>query len=219
MYGIIYKAVGPSGKVYIGQTTQALKARKRAHAYRTKKGDRRTVFQFALLEHGFDSFIWEEIDTADTPEELDAKEKAWIARYDSMNPEKGYNNTGGGIGGAPNEETRRRLSEVMKGKRAGEKHPLYGKHHSEETRRKIREALREKKYALNKHQTEETHQKRSEAHRGKTTPLTQSDVIEIRRRIAAGEKLKSISADFNVCIGCISNIKHGRNWSWLEVVA
>jgi group I intron endonuclease len=218
-YGIIYKVRGPTGKVYVGQTTQTLKARKCGHAYRMKKGDRRTVFQLALLEHSFDSFTWEEIDSAETKEELDAKEKRWIAHYDSMNPERGYNNTGGGIGGIPNEETRRRLSEIMKGKRAGEKHPLYGKHHSEETRRRISEALRGNKHALGKQQSEEAHRKRSEAHRGKTTPLTQSDVIEIRRRIAAGEKLKSISANFNVCISCISNIKHGRSWSWLVEVA
>jgi group I intron endonuclease len=135
-YGIIYKATGPTGKVYIGQTVKTLAERKRGHKYQALKDDRRSIFQVAILEHGFHTFAWEQIDQADTPEELDRKEKKWIARYKSTDPEKGYNGTDGGIDGHPNEEIRRRMSQA----KSGEKHHFFGKHLSAEHRRKIGEA-------------------------------------------------------------------------------
>jgi group I intron endonuclease len=156
VYGIIYKATGPGGKVYIGQTTETLAMRKGKHKFRAKKGDRRGAFQIALLEHGFDAFIWEQIDQADTPEELDAKEKAWIAHYDSMNPEKGYNGNDGGISYIPSEESRRKMSEAKKGKPNG----WEGKHLSEEHRRKLSEANK------GKHHSAETRRKLSEINKG-----------------------------------------------------
>jgi group I intron endonuclease len=157
VYGIIYKATGPSGLVYIGQTINSLAIRKAHHALRTKKGDRRTAFHIALLEHGFSAFQWEQIDTAETAEELDAKEKHWIAHYQSDNPAHGYNGTDGGIKTVYSPETRRKISEAKKGKPNGKK----GKHHtpehcrhiseankgrviSEETRRKINDTLKGK---------------------------------------------------------------------------
>lgn len=51
------------------------------------------------------------------------------------------------------------MSETQKGLQAGEKHPFYGKHHSEETRKKMSEA--------NKNPSEETRKKMSEARKGK----------------------------------------------------
>lgn len=47
-------------------------------------------------------------------------------------------------GKSPSEETRRKIGEAMKGKLAGEKNPMYSKSHSEETKRKQSEAMRGK---------------------------------------------------------------------------
>ena len=44
MYGIIYKAICPMGKIYIGQTTKTLKLRKSQHAFRAKKGTAEMLF-------------------------------------------------------------------------------------------------------------------------------------------------------------------------------
>jgi group I intron endonuclease len=157
MYGIIYKAVGPGGKVYIGQTTYPLERRKGQHKYRSLKKDKRSAFQIALLDEGFSNFIWEEIDTAETAEDLDAKEKGWIARYDSMNPEKGYNNQDGGIHCLPSLETRRKLSESHKGK------PLSG----ERLRKLIESNTGEKNHWFGKLLPEHTRKRCIEAHKGK----------------------------------------------------
>ena len=181
MYGIIYKATNlANGKIYIGQTTQKLKARKQAHAYRTKKGDRRSAFQIALLEHGFDSFQWEQIDTADTAEELNQIEKYWIAHYKADDPAHGYNLQSGGFGAKHTAETKQKLRELQTGKkynpmsekgkrniseaRKGKSSGMKGKHHSAETREKIRENMKGKNtWQKGKKHSEETLRKMRES--------------------------------------------------------
>lgn len=62
------------------------------------------------------------------------------------------------------EESRKKMSEAMK----GENNPLFGKHHSEETRRKMSEAKKgEKNSFFGKHHTDKTRRKMSESHKGK----------------------------------------------------
>lgn len=61
-----------------------------------------------------------------------------------------------------NEETKRKLSEAL----SGERHPNFGKHLSEETRGKISEAQKgERGNMYGKHHSEETKRKMSEAHK------------------------------------------------------
>ena len=43
MHGIIYKATGPDGRMYVEQTVKTLAKRKGDHKYRVKKQDRRTL--------------------------------------------------------------------------------------------------------------------------------------------------------------------------------
>jgi group I intron endonuclease len=132
MYGIIYKSTGPDGRIYIGQTKRALKERKGKHAYRMKKGDKRSPFQAALFYEGFNSFLWEQVDQADSQVELDAKEKYWIAHYNADDPVFGYN-TYDGTGSKLPPETRLKISIAKKGKPNGRE----GTHPSEEARRNM----------------------------------------------------------------------------------
>lgn len=62
------------------------------------------------------------------------------------------------------EYSKAKMSEAKIGTQAGEKHPLYGKHHSEDTKRKIGDANRGRKAS------EETRQKMSKAGKGKKKP-------------------------------------------------
>ena len=62
--------------------------------------------------------------------ELESELMKW---YDSV--ENGYNTSPFGSSHIYNEELKRKMSESL----SGEKHPMFGKHHSEETRMKIRE--------------------------------------------------------------------------------
>jgi len=241
VYGIIYKATSPDGKVYIGQTTRTLAARKSDHKVRAKKKDLRTSFQLAILEHGgVNAFIWEQIDQSENREELDAKEKYWIDFYNSMDPEKGYNNQDGGIHYSPSVEHRRKLSESQK----GEKGNMFGKHPSAETRRKMSkahkdispevrqkrnearsEALKGKKnHNFGRDFSPEHRQKLSESHigiqRGENSPtakLTEADVREIKTALANGGTCASLARNYGVNRTAISLIKHGKTWAWLKI--
>jgi len=175
MYGIIYKATNiVNGKVYIGKTKRTLKKRKSEHAFMAKVKDKRTAFQIAILEHGgVNAFKWEQIDTAETEAELNAKEKHWIAHYKADNPQFGYNIFEGGIGAKHTPETRRKISEANKGRISGMK----GKHLTEESRRKLSEAAKNRSPEIlrkiseslkGKPKPEEHRRKLSEAHKGKT---------------------------------------------------
>jgi group I intron endonuclease len=111
-----------NGKVYIGQTKQDVSKRIYMHTKRDSHIGR------ALRKHGIATFDISVIDTAESEEILDEKEKNWIKYYDCRSP-NGYNHTNGGDGLTnPSEDVRKKMSET---KRANPWHP------SEEARRKM----------------------------------------------------------------------------------
>lgn len=107
-----------NSKIYIGQTINTLEYRKNQHFREARSKRRNTVyFHNALNKYGYDNFIFEEIDCADTQEELDEKERYWIKYYDSNNKNKGYNlDSGGQSGGVKSEETKRKIGETTEEK-------------------------------------------------------------------------------------------------------
>jgi len=156
-FGIIYKVTNLiNNKVYIGQTIKTLSQRKCDHAYRAKVNDKRTAFQIALLQHGVSAFQWDEIDTANSQDELDAKEKFWVAYFKTNDPMYGYNSTDGGIKTVYSPEIRRKMSDAKTGK----KNPNFGKHLSDETRKKMSEIRK------GKPKSDDHRRKISEANKG-----------------------------------------------------
>jgi group I intron endonuclease len=97
--GFIYKIEFPNGKYYIGQTTDSLEQRKKGHKQSAKNGITYCVYNALRKYNMIDTFDLIEIDTADTLEELNEKEKRYIIEYNSyyMNG-RGYNMTHGGDG-------------------------------------------------------------------------------------------------------------------------
>ena len=96
MKNIVYKVTNTSdGKVYIGATTKSLEDRKKDHIKKSKMR-KSYAFQNAIATYGEEAFIWEQIDTAFSIDELAKKEKQYILKYNSK--EEGYNSDcGGGI--------------------------------------------------------------------------------------------------------------------------
>lgn len=96
IYGIIYKVTClPSQKIYIGQTIDSLNERRNKHYYKAYHEIMlNTHFLNALRYYKKEDFNWEIIDTAKTREELNQKEKYWIAFYNSI--KNGYNIRNGG---------------------------------------------------------------------------------------------------------------------------
>lgn len=95
--GSIYRFIGPTGKSYIGQTTNLPDVRKAQHRKSAEKGVK-TKFYDAIRKYGFDSFDFEVVYTlvteGDLRQELNALETYYIGKYDSY--QNGYNMTIGG---------------------------------------------------------------------------------------------------------------------------
>ena len=225
-FGIIYKVICKmNGKIYIGQTIKNLNGRKAGHKHQAFKGDRRCIFQQALLDEGFENFVWEQIDTADSKEELDKLEKYYIKKYKCDNPKFGYNNTDGGVCGKPNEEVRQKLrdaqtserrlrvSEALKGRVFSEESckkmsvSCKGRKFTEEHKRKLSEAKKGKK------QKRDYVVKRIEARIGtKINNYKYDNIIlqNIRKALTEGEKGIVIAKRYGVSNSFVSQIKNGR---------
>jgi len=91
----------------------------------------------AILKYGRQSFDIVEVESCHTREQLDERERYWIAEFQSLNP-NGYNIELGGSGsGKMSYETRRKIAAAHLGRKRGPR--------SEETKRKISESNKGKK--------------------------------------------------------------------------
>lgn len=121
MYGIIYKITNTmDGKVYIGQTIRNFHERYEGSLENTKN----RYLKRAIDKYGTEVFeVTEVLDTAETKEELDEKERYYIAFYRSNDRNYGYNITEGGHRGKQADETKKRIADAQR----GEKNHMYGK--------------------------------------------------------------------------------------------
>jgi group I intron endonuclease len=91
---IIYKAENTfTGEVYVGATSKSLIERKNDHLQKSSKGSD-GFFHQAIGTYGSDSFVWTEVDSASSINELAEKETEYIYLYDSF--QNGYNSDKGG---------------------------------------------------------------------------------------------------------------------------
>ena len=103
--------------------------------------------------------------------EAEDMEKLLIRKLKTQNRKYGYNiANGGNSNGKHSDETRKKIKENHFNI-SGENHPMYGRHHSKETKQKISEANKGHKMS------EETRQKMSKARKGK--PVSEETKIEL----------------------------------------
>lgn len=149
MYGYIYKTTNKiNNMIYVGQK----KAKKFVNYY---KGSGKYLRR-AINAYGKDNFITEILETIESDNQslMDEREQYWIKTLDATNKNIGYNIANGGL-----------TSCSM----SGEHNPMYGKHHSGETRKLIGDKQREcqAKYG-NPAQNSEVGKKISEKLKGHT---------------------------------------------------
>jgi len=140
---VVYKITNKlNNKVYVGQTSRTMKERIKDH-----KKSNNSLIGKDIRQFGIDNFSIEILEEVSTREEAYRKEIEWIAKCDCLIP-KGYNQCKGGKatdGYKYSEEVRHQMSVSRKGKYVGENNPFYGKHHSEEQRKKWSEQRRGRK--------------------------------------------------------------------------
>lgn len=164
----VYCHTTPSGKKYIGITSQDVEARwKNGEGYSTQ------VFYRAIEKYGWDNIQHDVLLSGLTRDEAIKKEREFVSQYRAYEKEFGYNQTTGGDVYQFNEETRNRIRNSLTGRKLSESHKAHiaecraGKTQSEETKRKIGEKHR------NKVVTPETCEKLKEAHQWQARAVRQ----------------------------------------------
>lgn len=131
----------------------------------------------------------EYIKTCYSEEEMCSDEQYYIKLFKTLYP-NGYNLTEGGEGCVACEETRKKISESI----SGEKHPMFGKHHSEESKKKISDAHKGKPGPnKGKPMSEEQKKKLSFARKGIPSPNKGKHLSEdYKRKISDSKKGKMV---------------------------
>ena len=152
-----------NGKAYIGQTIHDAE-KKRLSYHLNGRGSK--LIKRAVEKYGKDVFVFEILHDGVIPELLDSYEIEAIAKHNTFAP-NGYNLTFGGWGGSA----------------GGENHPMFGRKHTLETRRKMSEKSKGRKLPKSHYE------KLSKLFTGrKHTP-------EARRKISEGLTGKKLSAE------------------------
>ena len=214
-----------NGKVYIGQTNN-LKRRWRNSGveYTSQKT---SIIGKAFIKYGWDNFEHIVIKEDLSFEEANELEIALIEKYDSRNPEKGYNIREGGNKKLA-ESAKEKLSQIAikRGLWQGENNPrhldplcgerngMYGKHHSEETKEKISNSKLGKEI-----HTEESKKKISKfmtEHHPLAKKVRCIDTGEIFNSARQAAKAKGLgnSTVSRICNGERKPGKGKLNWEW-----
>jgi group I intron endonuclease len=141
-------------KKYIGQSTD-IEYRWKHHKYELNRGTHDNDYlQKSWDKYGCDKFDFRILELCDI-EMLDEREVYYINFYNTLNRDCGYNLTSGGgankyyskevcekisqalMGHEVSADTRKKVSEHHADV-SGEKHPMYGRKHSEESKEKMR---------------------------------------------------------------------------------
>lgn len=112
----VYKITNKvTGKIYIGGTTVGKDKRFSLHKDRASHGFESPLYR-AIREYGEEQFSIIIIEDCNSQEELNERERYWIATLSSTNPEIGYNSQLGGNIFRHTDLTKLRMSAVRKGK-------------------------------------------------------------------------------------------------------
>lgn len=133
--GFIYKITSPSDKIYIGQTVDVVRRKRK---YETLKCEQQPKIYNSIKKYGWDLHLFEIIEERffDNKKEMNEREMFWITEFNSLN--EGLNCTGGGDSKEISYETieKIRLSKI------GKTSPNKGKKMSEEQKQKISLAMK-----------------------------------------------------------------------------
>lgn len=182
LYGIIYLTTClVNNKVYVGQTIN--------WQDKSYLGSG-TAFVNALKKYGRKNFKRETLKLCYSQAQLDAWETVMVRKYDSTNPEKGYNilpgtaNNFGQINPARLPEVQEKIKRKKAGKYKGKNCYWYGKELSDETKKKLSKAAKKRlsdprnNPMYGKKQSEEARQKIANSRKGKPSPRSGAELTD-----------------------------------------
>ena len=204
----------PSGKSYIGQSVDL---QKRKYAFlrfgniyggqkincARKKYHHKSLWNYTILEYcGID--------------DLDEREEYYISLYNTIN--NGYNcESGGHENKIVSDETKDKMSDAKKGKYCGENSPLYGKHLTDEHKRKISEARKGEKHPMyGKHRDDATKDKIRLRHNKAVVQYTKEGefVAEYESALIAKEKTGINNRHIGACCRGMRKSAGGFKWTF-----
>jgi group I intron endonuclease len=212
-----------TGLVYIG-SGENIRRRWALHRNLLGKGTHSNPhLQNSWNKHGADAFTFRVVEEVADPTQLIVREQAWIDSTRCFDRSHGYNLSPTAyslLGFKFSEEQKARVSAGLKGKPKSEQH-----------RANIwatREVTPEFRALMSANGSKSKGRPQSDAHRAKraaaqvgsknpSAKLTESDVAEIKRRLAAGEKGCRLAEEFGVRDPIISEIKTGKRWVHVRV--
>lgn len=136
-----------NNKIYIGKSIK-IENRWYQHRYSLNNNLSSNLYlQASWNKYGEENFEFSIIELIENNNLLNNKEIYWINKFNSTNKENGYNITSGGDGRSCScsDQTKKKISNSLIGMFSGENHHMYGKHHSDETIRKISQSNMGKK--------------------------------------------------------------------------
>lgn len=225
----------PSGKIYIGITSQKPERRwDNGNGYPNNK-----YFDNAIKKYGWNNFAHEILYEGLDKETAEHLEIYLIAMYQANNQEYGYNiNNGGNHQGKLSKETRKKISESHKGKSLSEEHrkalsmTLKNRDMSEEHCKKISDSLKGRSFSeehrknlsiarTGKKASEETRKKLSTIHKGRTFSEDQrkkiSDAQKHKKKVICIEtgiiynSISEASRTTSISLNKIVGVCKGRN--------
>ena len=189
-----------NNKIYIGQTITTIEQRFKEHCRPSKNS---TLIDKAINKYGKENFKVEFLCETNSLDELNKLEIFYIKEYNAMDRNVGYNLCIGGNntkGYRHRKDSREKMSKFRMGIFAGNKNPFYGKHHSDETKKKLSDLHKGKKLS-------EEHK----AHLRMTSPNKVSVICT-----TTGESFESVSdaaRKYNIEVTHISRVCKGKRKS------
>ena len=212
---VVYMHTFPNNKKYIGITS-------RNPLYRWVEGGKgykkQSLVWNAIQKYGWENVMHLILAETETQEDAEYFEKYYIALFQSNNRKYGYNVTEGGRcakGHKLSEVTRRRMSEA----RTGEKNWIYGKHLTEETKKKLSASHKGK---VNLDAIKRGAKKRMGANAYNSRAVRcydgEGNIIGEYKALADGARAIGVKPQdiYNCCIGR-QKTTHGTRWEYIDL--
>lgn len=230
--GLIYCLTSPSGKKYVGLTTQKLNRRLNQHKNDLKK---KTAFSNAIRKYGIENFevevLCDDIQDQDLLNILECEHIAKLAQDGFVL----YNHTNGGgglVGYTRTEKSKLAISKSVKDRwqsqeyrEKASKSMKWTEDRYEVFSKKMKEKWQDENYRKKVYNariitnaTEEYKRKKSEAARGENNPfakLTNVVVLEIKRLVDSGLSNSTTAKKLNLPVWHVARIMRGESWSHL----